>query len=383
MWRGVTVGKPFLGGATMVQAGHHNQKFVCYPISRAHAERGEALINWICDLHMGDGHAAARGLEPPGQACRLPAALRGLEVRLARRAGRHPGGARHLRIPHGRSRSAAALVARPRHAAGRCRASDVSHRLERRLAGDPRRRGDHPGASGRRRSGSGARSATSSAACRRRRASSRATAARASTSCSTSSSSARRRDFRTSRACCRPTSWRRSSADYKKLARPGSRDAAQPGGETIKNRPFSRTGRGSGLYRPSHRRPPPRETMPEDDDRIMAAAFATEGPDAHEPRPRRCHRRRFHAAEPARRLHPRHRAVGGAGLGRGGRRASSSPSSCRTSSAACSPRARSRPLSCRCSRASCTAHGREQALAFARQAHAGAAARAACPSRCC
>ena len=38
----------------MVQAGHHNQKFVCYPISRAHAERGEALINWICDLHMGD-----------------------------------------------------------------------------------------------------------------------------------------------------------------------------------------------------------------------------------------------------------------------------------------------------------------------------------------
>jgi 2-polyprenyl-6-methoxyphenol hydroxylase-like FAD-dependent oxidoreductase len=55
MWRGVTVGKPYLGGATMVQAGHHTQKFVCYPISRAHAERGVALINWICDLHMGDG----------------------------------------------------------------------------------------------------------------------------------------------------------------------------------------------------------------------------------------------------------------------------------------------------------------------------------------
>ena len=54
MWRGVTVARPFLGGATMVQAGHHTQKFVCYPISRAHAERGEALVNWICDLHMGD-----------------------------------------------------------------------------------------------------------------------------------------------------------------------------------------------------------------------------------------------------------------------------------------------------------------------------------------
>jgi 5-methylphenazine-1-carboxylate 1-monooxygenase len=54
MWRGVTVGKPFLGGATMVQAGHHTQKFVCYPISRVHAARGESLINWICDLHMGE-----------------------------------------------------------------------------------------------------------------------------------------------------------------------------------------------------------------------------------------------------------------------------------------------------------------------------------------
>ncbi len=60
MWRGVTVGKPYLGGNTMVQAGHHNQKFVCYPISRAHAERGEALINWICDLYMGDGALPSR-----------------------------------------------------------------------------------------------------------------------------------------------------------------------------------------------------------------------------------------------------------------------------------------------------------------------------------
>ena len=54
MWRGVTVGKPYLGGATMVQAGYHNQKFVCYPISKRHADRGEALINWICDLYQGE-----------------------------------------------------------------------------------------------------------------------------------------------------------------------------------------------------------------------------------------------------------------------------------------------------------------------------------------
>ena len=54
MWRGVTVGKPYLGGATMVQAGYHNQKFVCYPISKRHADRGEALINWICDIYQGE-----------------------------------------------------------------------------------------------------------------------------------------------------------------------------------------------------------------------------------------------------------------------------------------------------------------------------------------
>ncbi|MDI1283463.1 MAG: flavin-dependent oxidoreductase [Reyranella sp.] len=60
MWRGVTVGKPYLGGNTMVQAGHHTQKFVCYPISRAHTERGEALINWICDLHVSDGALPSR-----------------------------------------------------------------------------------------------------------------------------------------------------------------------------------------------------------------------------------------------------------------------------------------------------------------------------------
>ena len=60
MWRGVTVGKPFLGGATMVQAGYHKQKFVCYPISRAHSDRGESLINWICDMYMGDGATPPR-----------------------------------------------------------------------------------------------------------------------------------------------------------------------------------------------------------------------------------------------------------------------------------------------------------------------------------
>jgi 2-polyprenyl-6-methoxyphenol hydroxylase-like FAD-dependent oxidoreductase len=77
MWRGVTVGKPYLGGATMVQAGHHTQKFVCYPISRAHAERGEALINWICDLYQGP-HAA-----PPREDWNKPGKLADLLPRYA------------------------------------------------------------------------------------------------------------------------------------------------------------------------------------------------------------------------------------------------------------------------------------------------------------
>ena len=51
IWRGVSVGKPFLTGGSVVKAGTTDQKFICYAISRRHAERGGALINWIADLH--------------------------------------------------------------------------------------------------------------------------------------------------------------------------------------------------------------------------------------------------------------------------------------------------------------------------------------------
>ncbi|MFM2399765.1 MAG: hypothetical protein RL341_1922 [Pseudomonadota bacterium] len=55
MWRGVTEGAPFMGGRTMVQAGNKYAKFVVYPISRAHLDRGKSLINWICDIRVADG----------------------------------------------------------------------------------------------------------------------------------------------------------------------------------------------------------------------------------------------------------------------------------------------------------------------------------------
>src|SRR5258705_505885 len=52
LWRGVTEADPYLGGATMVMAGHQDQKFVCYPIDPAAAARGRSLVNWIAELRF-------------------------------------------------------------------------------------------------------------------------------------------------------------------------------------------------------------------------------------------------------------------------------------------------------------------------------------------
>ncbi len=49
LWRGVTKGKPYLDGRTMVMAGHQDRKFVCYAIDPA-LEPSGALINWIAEL---------------------------------------------------------------------------------------------------------------------------------------------------------------------------------------------------------------------------------------------------------------------------------------------------------------------------------------------
>ena len=55
LWRGVTEGPPYLGGASMVMAGHENQKFVCYPIDPQARARGRSLINWISELKIEGG----------------------------------------------------------------------------------------------------------------------------------------------------------------------------------------------------------------------------------------------------------------------------------------------------------------------------------------
>jgi 2-polyprenyl-6-methoxyphenol hydroxylase-like FAD-dependent oxidoreductase len=56
LWRGVTVGTPFLTGRSMIMAGHEFQKFVCYPISREAMGRDEAVINWIAERKFKPDH---------------------------------------------------------------------------------------------------------------------------------------------------------------------------------------------------------------------------------------------------------------------------------------------------------------------------------------
>lgn len=51
MWRGVTVAKPFLTGASMARVGWlANGKMVIYPIRNNVNEQGDQLINWVAEI---------------------------------------------------------------------------------------------------------------------------------------------------------------------------------------------------------------------------------------------------------------------------------------------------------------------------------------------
>ncbi len=56
LWRGITIAKPFLTGATMAMVGHSRQKFVTYPIAADISGDGTALINWIAELKFDADH---------------------------------------------------------------------------------------------------------------------------------------------------------------------------------------------------------------------------------------------------------------------------------------------------------------------------------------
>jgi len=60
MWRGVTVGKPFLAGRTMIMIGYFERRMVVYPISKRHEDRGEALINWVAETKTEEGRPMPR-----------------------------------------------------------------------------------------------------------------------------------------------------------------------------------------------------------------------------------------------------------------------------------------------------------------------------------
>lgn len=55
LWRGCIERDPYLTGASMIWAGHANQKFIAYPISAQSAlQRNKSVINWIAELRVRD-----------------------------------------------------------------------------------------------------------------------------------------------------------------------------------------------------------------------------------------------------------------------------------------------------------------------------------------
>ncbi|EOA88503.1 hypothetical protein ACJQWK_01990 [Exserohilum turcicum] len=54
LWRGCIERDAYLTGASMVWAGHADQKFIAYPISQRAADRGKSLVNWIAELRIRD-----------------------------------------------------------------------------------------------------------------------------------------------------------------------------------------------------------------------------------------------------------------------------------------------------------------------------------------
>jgi 5-methylphenazine-1-carboxylate 1-monooxygenase len=57
LWRAAVDGEPFLGGHTMIIAGHFHQRIIVYPMGPGTAP-GSRLTNWVCQL-------AVPGTAPP------------------------------------------------------------------------------------------------------------------------------------------------------------------------------------------------------------------------------------------------------------------------------------------------------------------------------
>ena len=53
LWRAAVDAEPLLGGATMIIAGHFDQRIVVYPMARG-AKAGTLLTNWVCQMAVFD-----------------------------------------------------------------------------------------------------------------------------------------------------------------------------------------------------------------------------------------------------------------------------------------------------------------------------------------
>jgi 5-methylphenazine-1-carboxylate 1-monooxygenase len=53
LWRAAIDAEPFLGGATMIIAGHFDQRIVVYPMARG-AGDDKLLTNWVCQMTVAD-----------------------------------------------------------------------------------------------------------------------------------------------------------------------------------------------------------------------------------------------------------------------------------------------------------------------------------------
>jgi 2-polyprenyl-6-methoxyphenol hydroxylase-like FAD-dependent oxidoreductase len=53
LWRATTLAPGFLTGASMIMAGHQDQKFVCYPITPPDAS-GRQVLNWVAELPVAE-----------------------------------------------------------------------------------------------------------------------------------------------------------------------------------------------------------------------------------------------------------------------------------------------------------------------------------------
>lgn len=54
LWRAAVEAEPFLGGRTMIVAGHYHQRVVVYPIGPSMTKPGRLMINWIAQMSVPD-----------------------------------------------------------------------------------------------------------------------------------------------------------------------------------------------------------------------------------------------------------------------------------------------------------------------------------------